>query len=100
MLSITTDNLPTHFVLGLKWAPVVAHSAGDYRRDNTQFAVSTESGSLVIAGTYDEICDFASEIAVRVISWAVLHGGEEWFEQSELEIIERTAQDAEGHATG
>ena len=96
MLCITSEGVTTHFPFGAQLGPIVARSAGDYTRELTQFAVSTKSGSFVISGTYDEISDFASDIAVQLMSWPLLNKKTDWFDSDQQAILERMVQDAEG----
>ena len=96
MLSIINDGGLTRFPLGAQLKPAQAYSSGDYTRELTQFVVSTESGGFVISGTYDEISDFASDIAVRLMSWPLLNKKTDWFDSDQQAILERMVQDAEG----
>lgn len=71
-------------------------TTGEPSRKYSVFSVETTDHALAIAGTMDELIDFASAILGRVYSWPLVNHHSDWFDEVDNEMLGKAVSNGNG----
>jgi hypothetical protein len=78
------------------FADLRLESTGEPSRQYSVFSVETTDHALAIAGTMDELIDFASAILGRVYSWPIVNHHNDWFDEADNQILGKAVSNGNG----